>query len=257
VRSRWERFLALHRVIDKAIVELVRDRRRAPGLLDRHDILSKLAAATDDSGALLDEAVVRDHLLTLVLAGHDTTATALGWAFDLLAHHPLVAEKLVRELRDGDDQFLDAFIKEVFRIRPVIPEVARVLTAPVDISGVRVPAGHSAAANIHLAHQCAETYPDPTEFRPERFLGAPADPYGWLPFGGGIRRCIGVAFATLEMRTVLRTVVPSFSVHPARRRPVQPRRRAVTLIPRYGAPVVLVPRRDSSNLPAAAPRKPC
>jgi cytochrome P450 len=239
-RSRWHRFLRLRDEIDRALVDLIRARRATAN--ERHDILSALASATHEDGALLDETVVRDHLLTLLLAGHDTTATALAWAFDLLAHHPAVADRLARELEAGDDAYLDAVVKEVLRIRPVVPEVARTLTEPMRIGEYLLPAGTVASANIHLAHQRAETYADPRAFRPERFIGSASDPNAWLPFGGGVRRCIGIAFATLEMRTVLRAVVTEMRVRPARSKPDSPKRRAVTLIPRHGAPVVLTPR---------------
>jgi len=237
MRRRWQRFCELRRRIDAALLDLVRARRSDPDA--RHDILSALARARDEHDELLEERVVRDHLLTLLLAGHDTTATALGWAFDLLAHHPVVAGRLTTELDAGEDAYLDAVIKEVLRIRPVVPEIARTLTRPATIGGLFLPAGVVVSANIHLAHQRVDTYGDPGEFRPERFLHLASDPSTWLPFGGGIRRCIGVAFATLEMRTVLRTVLSSRTIGPVRSRMESPRRRAVTLIPRHGAPVVL------------------
>lgn len=239
-REQWRRFLALRDEIDRALIALVRARRAAS--TDRHDILSALAAATDEDGELLDEATVRDHVLTLVLAGHDTTATALGWAFDLLAHHPAVADRLANLLATGDDEYVDAIVKETLRLRPVVPEVGRSLTRGTTIGGRRLPAGTVVAANIHLAHQRVATYGDPRAFRPERFLDSASSGDAWLPFGGGIRRCIGVAFATLEMRTVLRTVVSSLRIAPARSKLEPARRRAVTLIPRHGSPVVLRPR---------------
>jgi cytochrome P450 family 135 len=237
VRRRWRRFLQLRAEIDLALVELVRARRSS--MREGHDIASGLATARDEHGELLDEVVVRDHLLTVLLAGHDTTATALAWAFDLIAHHPRAADRLVRDLSEGEDAYLDALVKEVLRLRPVVPEVARTLTRPATIGGHLLPAGTVVGANIYLAHQRAETYGDPRVFRPERFLGSTSDPAQWLPFGGGIRRCLGVAFATLELRTVLRAVMSTLHVSPARTKLDTPRRRAVTLIPRHGAPVVL------------------
>jgi cytochrome P450 len=250
-RARWDRFLELRDAIDRALLDLIRERRSATN--ERHDILSALAFATHEPGQLLDEAAVRDHLLTLLLAGHDTTATALGWAFDLLAHQPAVADRLARELETGDDTYLDAVVKETLRVRPVVAEVARTLTQPTRIGGYLLPAGTVASANIHLAHQRHETYADPHAFRPERFIGTHTEPNVWLPFGGGIRRCIGIAFATLEMRTVLRTVVRELHIRPARSKPEPPKRRAVTLIPRHGAPVVL--RERVSTLVASGARR--
>jgi len=237
VRARWQRFQQLRAEIDRALIDLVRARRAAAS--ERHDILSALASARDEHDQLLDETVVRDHLLTLLLAGHDTTATALGWAFDLLAHHSWVADRLAHDLAEGSDTYLDAVVKEVLRIRPVVPEVARMLTRETTIGGRVLPAGTVVGANIHLAHQRVETYSDPRAFRPDRLIDAAGYPNAWLPFGGGIRRCIGVAFATLEMRTVLRTAVGALQIRPARSKPEPARRRAVTLVPRHGSPVVL------------------
>lgn len=253
VRDRWRRFLELRAEIDGVLVELIRARRAST--LEPHDILSGLALAEDEHGALLEEAAVRDHLLTLLLAGHDTTATALSWAFDLLAHHRAIADRLADELAGGDDTYLDAVVKEVLRIRPVVPEIARTLGQPTQIGGYLLPSGTVASASITLAHQRAGTYRDPRSFRPERFLGTTTDPSAWLPFGGGIRRCLGVAFATLEMRTVLRTVVSELNIAPARSKLESARRRAVTLIPRHGAPVVLTRRRSSSTTELATRRR--
>jgi cytochrome P450 len=238
VRRKWHRFKALHDDIDRAILALIGRRRAEPQLDVRADILSALVRATDELGNPLSDPVIRDHLMTLLLAGHDTTATALAWAFDLLAHHPAVADRLAEEVRSGDDAYLDAVIKEVLRLRPVIAEAGRMLTRPCTVAGHTYPAGVVVTANVHLAHRRPDVYPQPDVFRPERFLEGAPDVHAWLPFGGGIRRCLGVAFATLELRTVLRTVIPELTMTPARRRLEKPRRRAVTLIPRHGAPVI-------------------
>ena len=242
VRRKWERFKALHHEIDRAILELIRRRRAEPQLDTRTDILSALVRATDESGEPLADPVVRDHLLTLLLAGHDTTATALAWAFDLLAQHPAVADRLANDLRAGDDAYLDAVIKEVLRLRPVIAEVGRMLTRPCTVAGHTYPAGVMVTANVHLAHRRPDVYPQPDRFRPERFLDGAPDVHAWLPFGGGIRRCLGVAFANLELRTVLRTVMPELTITPARPQLERPRRRAVTLIPRHGSLITIHPR---------------
>lgn len=245
VRRKWERFKALHEEIDTAILGHIHRRRAEPHLDTHTDILSALVGATDESGEPLADEVVRDHLLTLLLAGHDTTATALAWAFDLLAHHGAIADRLANELRAGDDTYLDAVIKEVLRLRPVIAEVGRMLTRPCTVAGHTYPAGVALSANVHLAHHRPDAYPQPEVFRPERFLDGAPDVHAWLPFGGGIRRCLGVAFATLELRTVLRTVIPELTITPARTQLERPRRRAVTLIPRHGAPITIHPRRPT------------
>jgi cytochrome P450 len=239
VRRKWNRFQALHHEIDGAILELIRRRRAESHLDDRTDVLSAVIGATDHTGEPLADPLVRDHLLTLLLAGHDTTATALGWAFDLLAHHPEVAERLTDDLGAGSDAYLDAVIKEVLRLRPVITETGRLLTRPCAVAGRTYPSGVMVTANVHLAHRRPDVYPEPDRFRPERFLEGAPDVHAWLPFGGGIRRCLGIAFANLELRTVLRTVIPELTITPGRRRLEQPRRRAVTLIPRHGSPVIV------------------
>jgi cytochrome P450 family 135 len=241
VRGTWARFTELRAQIDDALVALVRTRRAATGTDGPVDVLSALARARDDDGSLLDEAVVRDQLLTLLLAGHDTTATALAWGFDLLAHDPIAADRLSSEPAD-DDAFLDAVIKEVLRVRPIIPDVARRILQPTSIGGIALPAGTTVGVSTYLLQRRPDLYADPEAFRPDRFLTRPLDPNAWIPFGLGVRRCLGIAFATLEMRTVLRTVVQACTIRPVRRSLEAPKRRAVTLIPRHGAPVVLGPR---------------
>jgi cytochrome P450 len=239
VRRTWARFTELRAQIDDALTALVRTRRAAGEVAGPVDVLSALSRARDDAGLLLDEAVVRDHLLTLLLAGHDTTATALAWGFDLLAHHPGVAVRLASDLGNGDDAYLDAVIKEILRVRPIIPDVVRRILEPTSIGGVSLPAGTTVGISTHLLHRRPDLYADPDEFRPDRFLDRPVDPHAWIPFGLGVRRCLGIAFATLEMRSVLRTVVSTCTIRPVRRSLEGPKRRAVTLIPRHGAPVVL------------------
>jgi cytochrome P450 len=240
--SPWGRFVRLrarvHRMVEKEIAE----RRRAADLSWRTDMLSVLLCGNKG----LDDDGLRDELITMLLAGHDTTASALAWAFDLLVHHPEVHKRLVVAVGDGDDDYLDAVVKEAMRLRPVIAEAGRTLTGPTNIGGYRLPAGVSVTPSILLLQRRPDLYPDPLAFRPERFLGA-TDPHTWTPFGGGIRRCLGAPFATLEIHVVLRTVLRRMRLAPASRRPARPKRRAVTLMPGDGTRVVAIPTEDASG----------
>jgi cytochrome P450 family 135 len=235
----WARFVRNRTYVRQAVLELIAARRTDPALATRNDVLSLLVQAFD--GAALDDGALLDELMTMVLAGQDTTATALSWAFDLLVHHPAVLERLSAELAtdDDDDAYLDAVIYETLRLRPVIPEVGRVLSRPIRLGAYDLPAGTSLTANVLLAHRRPDVYPDPLIFRPERFLEGAPDPHAWIPFGGGARRCLGSAFAMLEVREVLRTVLTSVQLRAASPRMERPRRRVVTLIPRRGTRVVV------------------
>jgi len=232
--SPWGRFIRQRAAVHREVLALVERRRSRPELLGaRTDMLSALVQGTDDDSLVLDE------LMTLVLAGHDTTATGLAWAFDLLLHNPTVLERLRAELAAGDESYLDAVVQETLRLRPVVGEVPRAPLAPFAIGDGEVPAGTLVVASVYLAHTDPDRYPDPFAFRPERFLGAALDPATWLPFGGGVRRCLGAAFATLEMAEVLRAVVTHADLQPRSPALERPKRRAVTLMPRHGTRAVL------------------
>ena len=181
---------------------------------------------------------LRDELLTLLVAGHETTATSLSWALERLAHNPAVLERLTEEIRAGEDAYLDAVVRETLRLRPVLPIVARALTAPLEVEGRLLPAGTRLCPCIYLTHRRADLYPDPLAFRPERFLERPPETYAWIPFGGGIRRCLGAAFATFEMKTVLTRLLADADLRPGRAAPERIRRRSITLTPESGALVV-------------------
>jgi cytochrome P450 len=216
-------------VDDRLTAEIAR-RRAAPDLHERSDILSMLLTA----GAM-DDATLRDELLTLLVAGHETTATALAWALERLARHPDKWERL----KNGDEDYLDAVVKETLRLRPVIPIVLRVLKQPLEIAGYELPAGVAVAPSILLVHTREDVYPDPFAFRPERFLDQPAGTYTWIPFGGGVRRCLGASFAIFEMKAVLRAVTQGVTgLAPDRPEPERVTRRAVTLVPHRGARVL-------------------
>jgi cytochrome P450 family 135 len=233
-RSPWGRFVRQRAAVHAEILALVGHRRGQSGLGERTDMLSALVETVDDDGLILDE------LMTLVLAGHDTTATGLAWAFDLLLHHPAAMDRLRASLAAGDDAYLDATVHEALRLRPVVGETGRRPLQPFPCSAGELPAGTGVVASFYLAHTDPDRYPDPFAFRPERFLETPPDLATWLPFGGGVRRCLGAGFATLEMKEVLRTVLSGADLRPASPEMERPKRRAVTLIPRHGTQAVVV-----------------
>jgi cytochrome P450 len=222
------------RPIDALLNELIAQRRGAPDLAEREDILSMLLAHTD-----MDDARLRDELLTLLAAGHETTATALAWALERLAHHPHAWQRL----RGDDEEYLDAVCKETLRLRPVVPAVARLLKAPFAITGYELPAGVVVVPNILLVHTREDVYPDPFAFRPERFLEQPAGTYTWIPFGGGVRRCLGASFALFEMKVVLKAIADQVEeLARAGHHAERPARRAVTLVPRNDGRIIVARR---------------
>jgi cytochrome P450 family 135 len=228
--------------IDRLLFEEISSRRGASDLAEREDILSLLLQATHEDGRPMGDRELRDELMTLLVAGHETTATELSWAIELLARHPSELERLEADVAGGDGTYLDAVIKETLRLRPVIALVLRKLVEPMEIGGRLLPAGVSVAPSIYLVHRRPEIYPEPERFRPERFLERPAGTYTWIPFGGGVRRCLGGAFAEFEMSVVLRELVARRSLQPAGREPEHPVRSTITNVPNRGAEVVAVPR---------------
>ena len=232
-----EQFRARRDAVDQLLYAEIADRRRLTDaqLSGRSDILSTLVQATHEDGTPMGDGELRDELMTLVAAGHETTATALTWALDLLLRNPAV---LARMRDQPDDDYVRAVCQEVLRIRPVVPFVGRVVTEDVRIGDHLVPAGAGALASIALTHHRDDVYPEPSRFRPERFLGDAAVPsYAWLPFGGGVRRCIGASFAQFELETILRVLARS-PLRLAARRPEPIRATGVTLVPGRGVPLV-------------------
>jgi cytochrome P450 family 135 len=187
------------RRLDEPIYEVIAARRAEGDLSGREDIMSLLLQATHEDGSPMSDRELRDELVTLLVAGHETTANALSWAVERLCRHPQKLARLADELRDGQDAYLQAVVQETLRLRPVISIVARRLVEPMEIGGRLLPAGVSVTPAIHLVHRRADIYPRPHEFRPERFIeaegGKPPGTYTWIPFGGGVRRCLGGAFA--------------------------------------------------------------
>jgi cytochrome P450 family 135 len=237
-------FGRLRAPLDAALLAEIARRRAAGDVGEREDILSLLISTTD-----LDDGALRDELLTLLAAGHETTATALAWALERLARHPDAWERL----RSGDEDYLDAVVKETLRLRPVVPAVLRMLKAPVTIAGYDLPAGVAVLPNILLVHTREDVYPEPFAFRPERFLEQPAGTYTWIPFGGGVRRCLGASFAIFEMKAVLRAVAEAVESLAPVGGSEGSQRRGVTLVPRRHATVVVgrraVPARRAQPVP--------
>jgi cytochrome P450 len=221
----------------------IAQRRTASDLAERDDIMSLLLQATHEDGSPMSDSELRDELLTLLVAGHETTANALSWAVERLCRHPEQMERLTAEVRSGESAYLQATIQETLRLRPVISIVLRTLQEPMELGGRLLPAGASIVPSIHLVHRRADIYPEPDEFRPERFLeseaGKAPGTYTWIPFGGGIRRCLGAAFAQFEMEVVLRELVLRRTLTPSRSQSERNYRRAITETPRRDAEVVL------------------
>jgi cytochrome P450 len=225
--------------VDEPLFEEIATRREAPDLADREDILSLLLQATHEDGTPMSDRELRDELMTLLVAGHETTATALAWAIERLCRHPEKLKRLEDEVHAGESAYLDAVIAETLRLRPVISVVVRQLTEPVEIGGRELPAGVRVVPCIYLMHRRPEIYPEPEAFRPERFVEQPPGTYTWIPFGGGVRRCLGGAFAQFEMSVVLRELVRRRArVEPARPAAERVFRRAITETPRHDAEVI-------------------
>jgi cytochrome P450 family 135 len=227
--------------IDRLLFEEIAARRDAADLTDRDDILSLLLQARHEDGRPMSDRELRDELMTLLVAGHETTATGLSWAIELLARHPEALSRLEDEVAAGGEEYLDAVIKETLRLRPVIALVLRRLVEPMEIGGRLLPAGVSVAPSIYLVHRRPDIYPEPERFRPERFLERPAGTYTWIPFGGGVRRCLGASFAEFEMSVVLRELVARRKVRPAGG-PEHSVRSTITNVPNRGAEVLVTQR---------------
>ena len=224
--------------VDELLLDEIRQRRVDPDVSERDDILSLLVQARHEDGQPMSDSELRDELMTLLVAGHETTATSLAWAIERLVRHPGKLRRLAEEADAGGDEYADAVVKETLRLRPVIPLVVRELQEPMEIGGHLLPAGARVTPCILLVHRRADVYPEPNRFRPERFLEQPAGTYTWIPFGGGVRRCLGASFALFEMKTVLQTVATELSLRPVRPEAELIRRRAITLTPSAGTEVV-------------------
>lgn len=233
----WKRFLADRAAVDAILRRLVAARRERPG--DGQDVLATLLDARDDAGRPLSAEHIRDNLMSLVLAGHETTAAELCWAFQLLAHHSRVQERLAAELAAGDRAYLTATTLEVLRHRPVfLFAIPRAVAAPIAIGGWTYEPPAQLLVCIYLLHHDPAAFASPDEFRPERFLDARPGA-AWLPWGGGRRRCPGARLALLELGTVLDVALSAVSVHPTAGELERPRWRSVIVVPHAGSRVIL------------------
>jgi cytochrome P450 family 135 len=238
--SPWARFQQAREALDEFIYEEIAMRRAAQGDgAERDDVLSLLMGARHDDGSPMSDEELRDELVTVLGAGHETTATALAWAMERLLRTPRALARLRESIAAGEDDYLDATVKETLRARPVIVDVARKLTAPARIGDYDLPAGTFVLPAIAALHYREDLFPQPEEFRPERFLDGKADNYAWIPFGGGVRRCIGATFAEYEMRIVLRTVLERAQLSAPDPKPERVKIRNITLAPAKGATVSL------------------
>ena len=233
----WRRFAKLKDRVDKLIYAEIADRRGRPDLAERTDVLSKLLVADPAQS----DAELRDHLITLLLAGHETTASTLAWTFHDLARRPDVLAKAQRAADENDEDYLEAVVKESMRLRPVIRNVARRLNQPVTVAGYDLPAGVVVFPSIQLVHHREDVFDDAARFRPERFLGKNPPPATWIPFGGGLRRCLGASLAMVEAVAVLKAVLRSVEIAPGG--PAErSKMRNITTVPARGARLVTFPR---------------
>jgi len=237
----WKRFRELRMRIDQLLYAEIRRRRSASDTADLSDVLSQLVTAQVDEDRLSDSEL-RDQMITLLLAGHETTATALAWTLHDLARDPALQEKVIAAVDTADDEYLEAVVKESMRLHPVIYAVARKLTHDVELGGYRIPAGCTVWPGIGPIHADPSRHANPQMFRPERFLDGSATAATWLPFGGGVRRCPGAGFALLQATTILREVLLTNRLAPARRRPEKTYARHIVLAPSRGARIMAHPR---------------
>lgn len=247
----WRRLRERMAEADRLLYAEIAERRADPNLADRTDVLAMLVRA-DDAGHTMSDGELRDQLMTLLVAGHDTTANGLSWALERLTRHPAALAKAVAAAEAsavGDpagDEYLDALIKETLRVRPVVFDVGRVLTEPADVAGYRLPAGVMVAPGIGLVHTSAAIYSHPQRFDPDRMLGAALTPTTWFPFGGGNRRCLGAGFASVEMRVVLREILRRVELCTTTAADERQKLKFVVLVPHRGARVRLRAIRDVS-----------
>jgi cytochrome P450 len=252
-RSPWGGFVRRRAEVDRLLYRLI-DARRTEGTAGRDDVLTLLLEARYEDGSGMTNRDLRDELMTLLAAGHETSATALAWTLTALARAPdvqrLAHEEVDRVLSGAADDavtkaelpYVEGAVKESMRLHPVVSAVGRVLQVPMTIGGIDLPAGTLAGASIYLTHRDPALWPDPLRFDPARFVGTRPSPYAYLPFGGGVRRCIGMAFALYEMRIVLAEILRAFRIEPAPGTTARPVRRTVTMAPEGGAPIRLVRR---------------
>jgi hypothetical protein len=238
----WPQRAKANTEIDDVVMPLIAQRRNDPRLSEQLDILALLMCARGDDGEALSDGEIRDDLITLMLAGHETTATTLAWIFDLLLHHPDALRRVQAEAMSGEEAFTTAVINETLRVRPPAPFTARVAAQPFPVGGYRVEAGTRIVVHIIAINRNPHVYEHPNEFRPERFLGTRPETYAWVPFGGGVKRCLGAAFTVRELITVLHTLLREGEFSAVDETPEKIVRRSIMLAPRFGTRLTFRPR---------------
>jgi cytochrome P450 len=239
----WKRTVENQRELDRVMYAEIAERRMAPDLTERTDVLSQLLRVGGDTDeAPLTDTELRDQLVTLLLAGHETTATALSWALYELGRDEAQLAKARAAADGGDDDYLEAVMKESMRLHPVIPMVVRHLMKPVTIGGIDLPRGANIGPSIIISHDREDNFDEPRDFRPERFLEGHVAPNTWIPFGGGVRRCIGAGFSLMEGVAVLREVLTAYDVTIPPGPADYPKVRNITSVPRHGARITVTPR---------------
>lgn len=245
--SPWGNFLRLRAEVDRELDLLIADARRDPNIGGRPDVLALLVQARYDDGEPMPDAEIRDQLITMLAAGHETTANTLGWAVERLRRNPAVLARLQRAVDEGDRDYLAASIREIQRVRPVIILTSRLVKKPFELGGYTLAPGTRIACAGVLTHFDERLFPNATELRPERFLEAKPGTYSWLPFGGGVRRCIGAAFAQLEMEVVLRTILQTYELTPTTDPAERMAFRGVAHAPGRGGQVIVRPRQPVAS----------
>ncbi|OLP03794.1 cytochrome P450 [Mycolicibacterium porcinum] len=238
---RWRRLTAANQAIDGALYPLIARRRRSPAAAGGNDVLAALLSAIDDSAAAVSDREIRDDLVTLMMAGHETTAITLANIIDLLVHHPRILARVTDEAHHGGDAYTSAVINETLRLRPPLPFTARVTAGDCDIGAYTIAAGCRVMVHINGVNHDPAIYPAPQLFQPERFLDRDPPPYAWIPFGGGVKRCLGANFAHRELTVVLHELLRAGTFTSVRNRPDTVVRRSIVLVPRRGAAVTFRP----------------
>ena len=254
-RLPWRRLSRNIEESDRLLYAEIAERRADPDIAERTDALAMLVQAR---GGMNDKEL-RDQLITLLVAGHDTTATGLAWALERLTRHPAILAKAVAAAEAGDaagDEYLDAIAKETLRIRPVVPDVGRILKEPVEVAGYQLPAGVMVVPSITSVHADPNVYPDPDKFDPDRMVGATLSPTTWFPFGGGNRRCLGAGFAMVEMRIVLREILRRVELAATAEPGEKTRLKHVIMTPARGGRVTVRAVKQVASAAAGAPEVP-
>jgi cytochrome P450 len=240
----FSRIEARKTAVDAVVLEEIAERRAGPHH-DQRDVLASLLAVRDEHGQGLGNAEICDQMRLMLLGGHDTTAATISWILDLITHNPLALRELEDTVRAGSDEYLTAVIQESLRLRPVFPFTVRLAKKPLEFDGLTIPPGTLVVPFIALVHRRPDIYPDPLAFKPERFLDSRPGSYSWIPFGGGMRRCIGAAMAQLEATIIIRTLVQELDLRPAHPRCERLGRHSVLTVPADGGTTIAARRTPS------------